>query len=316
MFAESGRLRRPDSACLAWHHAPARGIAHGILLICHGLAEHSRRYATFAVRMSASGLHVYAHDQRGHGETIGPDATSGRFATRGGAQAVVDDVLAMRDMALSRYPRLPVLLFGHAMGGLVAMNAAQSEPGAFAGAAVWSTNFRPGMDAKAARAILKLEKMLKGSDVPSDMLPRLTFQTWGQAVPGAQTPFDWLSRNADAVAAYIGDPLCGFDASVSLWLDILTLMDRGLEQIASTRLRRDFPFHLAAGGDDPATRQGSDTVWLANHLKKQGYSNISCHIHSGMRHEIWNETGSGNALSEFADWCGHVCEPRGGRAES
>lgn len=316
MFAESGQLRRPDGARLAWRHEPAQGEPAGILLICHGLAEHCRRYAAFATRMSARGLHVYAHDHRGHGESAAPDAPPGRFAVRNGAKTVVDDLLAMRDLAVSRHPRLPVLLFGHSMGGLIAMNAILAEPGAFAGAAVWSANVRPGMDTRAAKAILKLERMLKGSDVPSDMLPRLTFQTWAQAIPYAKTPFDWLSRNAAAVAAYVDDPLCGFDASVSLWLDILDLMERGAERIASTGLRRDFPFHLAAGDDDPATRRGRDVAWLANHLKKHAFSNISCHIHSGMRHEIWNETASESALSDFADWCGHVCEPQEGRAAS
>ncbi len=316
MFAESGQLRRPDGACLAWRHEPARGEPGGILLICHGMAEHSGRYAAFAGQMSAGGLHVYAHDHRGHGETVGPDAPPGRFAFRGGAEIVVDDVLAMRGMAASRHPHLPVLLLGHSMGGLVAMNAALARPDAFAGAAVWSANFRPGIGRKAAKSILRLEKMLKGSDVPSDMLPRLTFQAWAQSVPEAKTPFDWLSRNADAVAAYIADPRCGFDASVSLWLDSLNLIESGLELIAATRLRRDFPFHLAAGGGDAATRQGHDVIWLANHLKKHGFSNISRHIHSGMRHEIWNETGSERAVAEFADWCAHVCEAREGRAAS
>ncbi|WP_049733665.1 alpha/beta fold hydrolase [Rhizobium ecuadorense] len=302
MFSETQWLAAPG-ASLAYHHAEAAGPARGILLISHGLAEHSKRYRAFAEAMAARGYHVYAHDHRGHGETTAPDAPIGCFARRDGVEKVIGDVLAMRAHALSRHPGLPVILFGHSMGGLIALNAAVTAPSDFDAVAVWNSNFAVGLAGRAAQAILLAERMLKGSDVPSGLLPKLTFAAWGKSIPAHRTEFDWLSRRPDEVDKYIADPLCGFDASVSLWLDLFELTFRAPQKLHLDRLPRDLPFHLVGGGEDPATERGKAVLWLSNHLKASGFSRISTEIYQDMRHETLNEIGADAATAAFADWC-------------
>ncbi|WP_064694719.1 alpha/beta fold hydrolase [Rhizobium aegyptiacum] len=302
MFSETQRLAIGE-ASLAYHHAEAAGPARGILLISHGLAEHSKRYGRFAEAMAARGYHVYAHDHRGHGETTVPDAPIGRFAGRNGVEKVIGDVIAMRTHAASRHPGLKVILFGHSMGGLVALNAAVTAPADFDAVAVWNSNFAVGLAGRAAQAILLAERMLKGSDVPSSLLPKLTFGAWGKSIPGRRTEFDWLTRLADEVDAYVADPLCGFDASVSLWLDLFELTFRAPQKLHLDRLRREMPIHLVGGAEDPATERGKAILWLSNHLKAQGFSRISTEIYQDMRHETLNEIGADAAVAAFADWC-------------
>ena len=53
----------------------------------------------------------------------------------------------------------------------------------------------PGIMGRLGQAILAWEKFRLGSDMPSRMLPKLTFQAWGRKVPDHRTPFDWLSRD-------------------------------------------------------------------------------------------------------------------------
>ncbi|WHO74927.1 alpha/beta fold hydrolase [Rhizobium sp. BT03] len=302
MFSETQRLAAPGVS-LAYHHAEAAGPARGILLISHGLAEHSKRYRAFAEAMAARGYHVYAHDHRGHGETTAPDAPIGRFARRDGVEKVIGDVLAMRAHAAMRHPGLPVILFGHSMGGLIALNAAVTAPSDFDAVAVWNSNFAVGLAGRAAQAILLAERMLKGSDVPSGLLPKLTFAAWGKSIPAHRTEFDWLSRRPDEVDKYIADPLCGFDASVSLWLDVFELTFRAPQKLHLDRLPLDLPIHLVGGGEDPATERGKAVLWLSNHLKACGFSRISTEIYQDMRHETLNEIGADAATAAFADWC-------------
>lgn len=305
MFLETQRLAVPE-ASLAYHHAEAVAPARGILLISHGLAEHSKRYRTFAEAMAARGYHVYAHDHRGHGETTAPDAPIGRFARRGGVEKVIGDVIAMRAHAVSRHPGLPVILFGHSMGGLIALNASVTAPADFDAVAVWNSNFAVGLAGRAAQAILLAERMLKGSDVPSGLLPKLTFGAWGRSIPGRRTEFDWLSRIPGEVDKYVADPLCGFDASVSLWLDLFEMTFRAPQKVHLDRLARDMPIHLVGGGEDPATERGKAILWLSNHLKDRGFSRISTLIYQDMRHETLNEIGADQATAAFADWCDAV----------
>ena len=43
----------------------------GVLVLCHGLGEHARRYDHLAARLGELGLIVYAPDHRGHGRSGG-----------------------------------------------------------------------------------------------------------------------------------------------------------------------------------------------------------------------------------------------------
>ncbi|MBY4606219.1 alpha/beta hydrolase [Rhizobium sp. 9T] len=302
MFSETQWLSVPG-ASLAYHHAEATGPACGILMISHGLAEHSKRYRRFAEAMAARGYHVYAHDHRGHGETTAPDAPIGRFARREGVERVIGDIMAMRAHAASRHPGLKVILFGHSMGGLIALNAAVTAPADFDAVAVWNSNFAVSLAGRAAQIILTTERMLKGSDVPSGLLPKLTFAAWGRSIADRRTEFDWLSHIPDEVDKYVADPLCGFDASVSLWLDVFELTFRAPQKIHLDRLRHDLPIHLVGGAEDPATERGKAVLWLSKHLKGQGFSRISTQIYQEMRHETLNDTGAETAIADFANWC-------------
>ncbi|WFR94061.1 alpha/beta fold hydrolase [Rhizobium tumorigenes] len=306
MFQEIRRHQSLTGATLAYRHQPASGTPRGILLVLHGLAEHSGRYGRFAEAMADNGYHVYAHDHRGHGRTKAPDAPLGQFARRDGVACVIADVMAMRSLASAAHPGLPVVLFGHSMGGLISLSAAIAHPADFDAVAVWNSNFHPGLAGRAGQLILGIERMLKGSDVPSALLPRLTFGAWGQSIPDHRTLFDWLSTDPAEVDAYIADPLSGFDACVSLWRDLLAMSFAAPKRRHLARLRPTLPIHLVAGAQDPATDYGEAVTWLANRLKGFGFSNITTEIYSEMRHETLHEVDANRATANFAAWCERV----------
>lgn len=301
---ETSSFPSPTGASVTYHHAAAVEPAKGILLVSHGLAEHSRRYRPFAAAMAKAGFHVYAWDHRGHGETTAPDAPIGRFALKDGRAIVLRDVMAMRDLAAAAHPGLPVILFGHSMGGLIALNAAVDNPRAFDAVAVWNSNFNPGLAGRAAQGLLLAERALKGSDVPSGMLPRLTFGAWGKSIPNHRTAFDWLSHDPAEVDAYIADPLCGFDASVSLWFDLFELTFRAPALI--DRMPKDLPIYLLGGGEDPATDKGNAIFWLSAHLRKNGFHKVMTRFWTQTRHETLNDTVRGEATAEFAEWAATI----------
>ena len=96
-------------------------------------------------------------------------------------------------------------------------------------AAIWNANFSAGLLGRVAQALLALEQFRLGSDVPSRILPRLTFQDWARKVPERRTEFDWLSRDPAEVDKYVADPLCGWDASVSMWQDVFGFVFHGAD---------------------------------------------------------------------------------------
>lgn len=312
MFSDVETLKSASGAQLALRHEPARGTACGILLLSHGLAEHSLRYAGLAVRMAREGFHVYAHDHRGHGFTTAPDAPRGQFAPKDGIARVIEDMRAARDLALARHPGLPVIQFGHSMGGLLALAFAEAHPNDIDALAVWNSNLEPGLAGRAAQILLRAERMLKGSDVPSALLPKLTFGAWGKAIAGRRTDFDWLSHDPSQVDAYIADPLCGFDVNVSMWIDIfaVTFADASREGLA--RLPKTLPIQLVGGDEDPATDCGRATLAFAGRLKKSRLEDVTTIVYRGMRHETLNESPAlrDPAIDAFAGWCRRVVEER------
>lgn len=310
-FETSRQLATVTGAELSYHLEEAAGTARGIVIVCHGLAEHSRRYRRFAEALSAAGYHVFAHDHRGHGETTAVGAPRARFARREGWKAVISDTLSMRELAVGQYPGLPVILFGHSMGGLVALNTVTDHPEAFDALAVWNSNFNPGLAGRFAQGVLAIERMLKGSDVPSLILPRATFLAWGKRIPNRRTDADWLSRDVQEVDAYVSDPLCGFDASVSLWRDVFTLTFRGASAEQLQRLPKDKPIHLVGGGQDPATDNARAIEWLSKRLAGLGFRAVTTRIYPDMRHETLNEIGREGATSDFVAWCDAVTAQAG-----
>lgn len=302
MFSQQFTLKATSGAELNVYHEPATATLRGIVTINHGLAEHAARYADFAKILSANGYHVYAHDHRGHGATKVPGASRGTFAKIDGWQRVLDDTFFVRAYAKDAHQRLPMIVFGHSMGGLIALNSALRDPDGITALAVWNANFSGGLLGRFAQAVLSAERMFLGSDVPSMILPKLTLQDWAKKETSGRTKFDWLSRDEAQVDAYVADPHCGWDASVGMWQDIFKLVFHGATNANFAKLKKALPIHLRGGAHDPATDFGKATTALSNRLAKMGYSNVTTMIGPDNRHECLNDTNRAEVMDRFVTW--------------
>ena len=290
--------------------AEPQGPARGVVQVNHGLAEHAARYARFARFLAARGFATYAHDHRGHGHTTAPGAPVGSFG-QGGGEAVIADVAAIHEAITAERPDLPVIVFGHSMGSLIALNFVLKHSARIAGAAVWNGNFTAGLAGHAARAVLSWERFRLGSDVPSRILPRLTFDTWAKKASDGRTPFDWLSRDHAEVDRYVADPLCGWNASVGMWLAIFDFIFAGANDGNFARVRRDLPVNLVGGGGDPESDFGEAVARLASRMKRMGFSNLVSTIYPDTRHESLNELNRDLIMEDFAAWAERVVESAG-----
>jgi len=305
-FNQQRMVRSPTGADLNLLVRNAEVRPRAVIQINHGLAEHAARYARFADFLSAHGFHVYVHDHRGHGATKASDAPLGKFADRDGPAKVIADVDAIHDLIASECPGLPVILFGHSMGASVALNYLLGHSPRVHAAAIWNCDFSQGMLGQVALGILAWERMRLGSDVPSRLLPKLTFQAWGKAVPNHRTLFDWLSRDEAEVAKYIADPLCGWDATVSMWRDVVSMALNGGKDAGFAGIRRDLPVAIVGGDKDPASNYGKGVTHLANRMRKMGFSNLVSKVYADTRHESLNELNRDIIMNDFVAWADGV----------
>lgn len=292
-------LQTPSGAALNLRFAHA-AAPHAVVQLNHGLSEHSGRYARFAGFLAGRGFHVYAHDHRGHGLTTAPGAPAGSFGPGGGA-AVIADVAAVHDRIAAAHPRLPVIVFGHSMGGLIALNFLFRHSRKVRAAAIWNANFSPGLAGRAALALLAWERFRLGSDAPSRLLPKLTFHAWARQA-GCRTDADWLSRDDAEVDAFIADPLCGRDPSVGMWREVFGFIFAGADDRNLSAIRRNLPLNLAGGGADPATGGGRAVEALAGRMRRLGFSDLVCRIRPHDRHESLNELDRDTVMEDFARW--------------
>ncbi|MEO9338156.1 alpha/beta hydrolase [Mesorhizobium sp. SB112] len=305
-FDEIRKIASPTGATLNLHIKRAVEKPRGVVQINHGFAEHSARYARFADFLAGHGFHTYAHDHRGHGATKAPDAPIGRLAATGGAERVIEDVLAIHDLIAQENPGLPVIVFGHSMGGLIALNFVLRHPKRVDAAAIWNANFSAGLLGHAARLILRYERFRMGADVPSRLIPKLTFRDWSRKIPDRKTDADWLSRDEQEVAAYVADPLSGWDGSVSMWLDVFDFIFYGADDRNFANVRKDLPFSLVGGEKDPATNNGKAVQELASRMRRMGFSNLVSTIYPQTRHESLNELNRNIIMQDFVDWAVRV----------
>uniref|UniRef100_A0A5B6YSG6 Putative monoglyceride lipase n=1 Tax=Davidia involucrata TaxID=16924 RepID=A0A5B6YSG6_DAVIN len=109
-------VRRNALFCRSWF--PVTGEMKGIMIIIHGLNEHSGRYAQFARQLTSCNFGVYAMDWIGHG---GSDGLHGYVPS---LDHVVADTGAFLEKIKVENPEIPCFLFGHSTGGAIVLKAA------------------------------------------------------------------------------------------------------------------------------------------------------------------------------------------------
>jgi alpha-beta hydrolase superfamily lysophospholipase len=93
----------------------------GVVLIAHGLGEHSGNYGHVAEALNRiAGVSVLAFDFRGHGHS------PGRRGVVFDYQELIDDLLAHLDFIKSTWPTLPRFVLGHSNGGQVVLRSAMA----------------------------------------------------------------------------------------------------------------------------------------------------------------------------------------------
>lgn len=296
------KLISPTGAKLQLYKTQAEGSAKAVVHITHGMCEHIGRYERFANVLSSNGYHVTAHDHRGHGLTTATDAPLGTFAKSEGWNKVIADVDAVNNEIKKQYPDLPVIYFGHSMGAIVGLNYCIQHSDKIAASALWNSGVDGGLLLTVYGFLLKVERMFKGSDVPSQIAKKLAFEDWNKKFKPNRTQSDWLTRDDKEVDKYIADPLCGFDASNGLWGNLLQGIKTGADDKAIANIRNDLPMHLLAGGKDPCSDNGKAVERLYTRLKQAGINDIELSLHKDNRHEALNELNRDEVMQEFVDW--------------
>lgn len=276
--------------------APPRAL----VMLSHGMAEHSGRYARLAQALCDAGYGLYAPDQRGHGRTA-DEGTLGLYAEHDGWNKVVGDLASLNQHIGQQQPGLPIILLGHSMGSYIAQAYLLHHSASLDGAILSGSNFQPVALYRAARLIARVERLRQGLRGRSALIDFLSFGSFNKAFKPNRTAFDWLSRDPVEVDKYINDPLCGFRCTNQLWIDLLG----GLQQISKAsnlaQIDPGLPILVMGGECDPVS-EGKRLNSLADALREAGCQHLQLNIYPQARHEVFNETNRDEVTADVLSW--------------
>ena len=254
-----------DGTPLHLRHWAAAGKPWATVLIVHGIAEHSGRYERTGRLMAEAGLDVHAFDLRGHGLSGGHRVYVRRW------DDYLDD-LATRMRAV-RQPGLPLVLFGHSMGALIALTYACSD--------------RPAPD------LLVLSAVPLDADVPG--WQRVLAPVLSRVAPKTviANPIDGerLSRDPAVATAYFADPLVQPSSTARLGAELFGAMKRGRAGLGALHV----PTLVIHGGADTLvpTRVSEPLASVPG---------VERRVLPDLRHETLNEPEGPEIVAAIVQW--------------
>lgn len=273
------------------------GQPRAVLQLTHGMAEHIDRYDEAARTLSEAGFAVLGHSHRGHGPEW-PDERLGHFADRDGWDALIDDMRLVMDTGRQRFPETPYVLMGHSMGSFAAREFALRYGGDLDGLVLSGTGWYGALKCTAGAALAALFP----NDRPAPLLDKLLFGANNRKFAPNRTPSDWLTRDEQAVDAYIADDRCGFPFTGGSYKSFF----RGLRRLADTSrltaMPAALPVYFFSGDHDPVGQMGKGVRRVAEDFRRAGMNDVTVRLYPGGRHEMLNELNRAEVVRDLTVW--------------
>jgi alpha-beta hydrolase superfamily lysophospholipase len=272
-----------------------------VVQVVHGLAEHAARYNRLAEALNNAGYAVYAGDLRGHGRTARTRDELGFFAERRGWRECLDDVWSVTARIVQENPGLPIVVLGHSMGSSLVLQMMGERGHELAGAVLSAAGGKPTALGHMGRLITRLERLRVGPRGRSKLVQSLTFDSFNKRFEPARTRFEWLSRDAAEVDKYVADPLCGFSASVQLWIDMLDGWINCVSQKHRSLIPKQLPMYFISGTHDPVSAGTKQLRPLVDEWRAAGL-NVENKFYPEARHELLNEVNRDEVTRDLLEW--------------
>jgi len=265
-------VRSRDGLDLRTYRWPALGNERAHLLLVHGIAEHAGRYPRVASRLAGAGITTHAYDQRGFGESAGHRAYVDRWSL------YHDDVEDRLAEVRSEAGGLPVVLYGHSMGGLIVLGYVLAEPPRpLPDLLVLSA---PAIDA----AVPGWKRRL--ADILAATVPRFAI---------ANTfPKGGLSSDPAVETTYLADPLAVHRTTARLGVALFREQDRVKGALAAGAAL-PVTTYVLHGADDPIVPEGASR-------SLEGRANVTRRVYQGLHHETHNEPSGAAVIDDTIAW--------------
>lgn len=250
----------------------------GVVCLLHGFGEHSGRYAGFASALAEKGYALLGLDLRGHGRSQG---LRGHSPSLG---AYFDDIDLLLAQAAARFPLVPRFIYGHSLGGILALVYAPLRRPQIAGVVAAGPGIENAlMRQKGKMALVRsFGRFFPRLYIESGLDPRL------------------LSRNPDVMRANRNDLLLNNKMTLGFGRVSLKAIRLALKNA------RRFPVPVLVmhgSGDRLGFPEGSKRFAI------RAEKNCTFKLWDGFYHELHNEPGREEVFSAVTDWLDRHAAP-------
>jgi len=242
-----------------------------VICLVHGLGEHSGRYSHLAAFLTGKGYSLVSFDQRGHGKSQGKQGYTPSY------EALMEDVDLLMDHAFSLYPETPRILYGHSLGGGLALNySLRRKPDIFG---VVSTS--PWL------------RLTKEPPAPLVQLLSAIDSLWPSFSMSNGLDVRDISHDPAVLRAYINDPLVHDRITARLCITAYRAGIWALDHAAEFPL----PLLIMHGSADLITSPRA-----TEQFARQVPTDCTLKIWDGLFHETQNEPQNDEVFNYLLDW--------------
>ena len=248
------------------------GEPRALIIVVHGMAEHSGRYDLFGAAAAERGLAVAALDHPGHGYSYGEAAHVDRFSD------FLRALGAFHAQEVEAFPGIPHFLLGHSLGGLISCIYLLQAQERFAGCVLSGPAIKTEVQPPAVQMLLiRLLSLL---------LPRLGV---------LQLDAEGVSRVPEEVERYRSDPL-NYTGKISA--RVVAELFKAMAEIQARCGEIHLPMLILHGGADRMTDPAGSKL-LDEGVKS---TDKTLHVYPGLYHEIFNEPERDSVIDDLLGW--------------
>jgi len=248
------------------------GKVKAVLLITHGLGEHSGRYMNVVNHFVPLGYAVYGYDLIGHGKSEGAREMVKRF------EDFTDTLTIYYDMVKCWQTGKSIFLLGHSLGGLTAAYYLLDHQDKFRGAVISAPLIKAGENVSQATIIMG--RVLSVLAPAAGLLP---------------LDPNGVSKDPEVVKAYVNDPLV-FHKKIPARMAAEML--KAMMRVLAEGERITLPFITLQGSEDKLVDPGSAQMLY----DKASSKDKTIKVYKGLHHEVFNEPERARVLKDVETW--------------
>ncbi|WP_261858988.1 alpha/beta hydrolase [Photobacterium sanguinicancri] len=251
---------------------PEGNRPHAIVIVVHGLGEHSGRYQNLVQTLLPLNIAVYGLDHLGHGQSEGKRVFIDSF------DEYIDTLDNYVDQVKETRPDCPLFLIGHSMGGLITSTYLLQHQNKVNGAVLSAPAIQP--PAQISPLLIKLGKYIAAI---------------APALPAVALDIKGISRDPSVIERYLQDPLVH---SGNVTAGLSRQIQLAMDNMAQNAHLINLPLLILQGTEDRLVNpRGAN--FLVNAVSS---TDKTLKQYDGLYHELFNEPEKEHVLKDLSEW--------------